>query len=283
MIITKEYPYKIGKQYNKKYFNIIINNDQKVYLHDKNHLLFSFHKNIVDNEKYFPLLEKYYNTPILTSRNRKTATGKKLGTNETTPSGILGFIDTIPQQYKKKLNGLSKAARKTKFLIEKEKGWKETISLYQDVDKIFKKSEPKYYKIQKKEYHKIHYDLKIPRTNFTTITVNRNWRTATHTDQGDLQNGLSCILCIGNRDYTGGYLGFPKQKILVKMEPGDIIFMDSHQPHCNTELKLGKKGVRYSLVCYIRENMKHFNYPIHIDDLTFFLTKDDFIKYNKKH
>lgn len=29
--------------------------------------------------------------------------------------------------------------------------------------------------------------------------------------------------------------------------------------------------------------MKHFNYPIHIDNLTFFLTKEDFIKYNKKN
>ena len=144
MIITKEYSYEIGAKYDKKDFNLIINNDEKVYLHDKKHLLFSFHKNIIDNEKYFPLLEKYYNTPILTSRNRKTATGKKLGTNETTPSGILGYIETIPPQYKKILNGLSKAARKTKFLIEKEKGWKETISLIKMLIKYLKNQRHKY-------------------------------------------------------------------------------------------------------------------------------------------
>lgn len=279
MIIQKEYDHIEGKNYDESDFKIIIKDTKKVYLKDEKHLLFSFHKNAIDNKKYFPLLEKHYNNRILTSRNRKTAMGEKDNRN-CVPSGVLGFIDCLTPQQKILLNGIGNGARKTKFLIEKEEEWKETVCLYEEIDKIFKTSEPKYYKEQKKEYNKIHKKLKIPQTNFTTITVNRNWRTATHTDKGDLQNGLSCIVCIGNHRYKGGYLGFPKQKVLVKMKPGDVIFMDSHQPHCNTQLFLGDKGVRFSLVCYVREKMKYYTNPIHVDNQTFYLTENDFHRYS---
>ena len=280
MIIDKEFDYVEGIHYDESYFDTVIENTQKVYLKNKKKLLFSFHKHAIDNKKFFPLLEKHYNDRIFTSRNRKTCIGEK-DDKKRAPTGILGFIDCLTPQQKILLNGIGKGARKTKFLIEKEKEWLETKCLYEKIDKIFKESEPKYYKQQKQEYNKIHAKLKIPKTNFTTITVNRNWRTATHTDKGDLKNGLSCIVCIGNDKYKGGFLGFPKQKVLVKMKPGDVIFMDSHQPHCNTKLNFGKHGVRFSLVCYVRENMKHFTHPVNVQNQTFFLSEKDFQRFSE--
>jgi hypothetical protein len=279
-IIQKEYEYEEGKNYNESYFEIIIESTQKVYLKNMNHLLFSFHKNVIDNERYFPLLEKNYNGRILTSCNRKTATGSNCEQSRT-PTGILGYIDCLTPQQKTLLFGINNGARKTKFLKEKNKEWIETLSLYEKVDEIFKQATPKHYKQQKKEYNKIHSQLKIPKTNFTTITVNRNFRTATHTDKGDLKNGLSCIICIGNNKYKGGFLGFPKQKVLVKMRPGDVIFMDSHQPHCNTKLNTDKSGVRFSLVCYVREKMKDFTHPVVVENQTFFLTEKDFQRFSE--
>jgi len=280
MIITEEYDYLEGKNYDESHFNIIIKDTKKVYLKNEQHLLFSFHKNVIDNKKYFPLLETNYKDPILTSRNRKTCIGEKAD-KKRAPTGLLGFIDCLTPQQKNLLYGIGNGARKTKFLMEKEKKWKETLCLYEEIDKIFKTSEPKYYKQQKKEYNKIHKKLKIPKTNFTTITVNRNFRTATHTDKGDLQNGLSCIVCVGNLKYKGCYLGFPKQKVLVKMKPGDVIFMDSHQPHCNTELFLGEKGIRFSIVCYVREKIKNYTHPVHVQNQTFFLTERDFHRFHE--
>ena len=279
MIITKEYDYQQGKNYNATDFTIVVNETKKVYLKNKDHLLFSFHKNAIDNEKYFPLLEKYYKDPILTSRNRKKAMGKDF-CKSCAPTGLLGYIDCLTPQQKNRLKGIGKGARKTKFLIEKEKGWTKTVSLYHDVDQIYQVSEPTYYKQQKKEYNKIHKNLKIRKTNFTTITVNRNFRTATHTDKGDLKTGLSCLVCIGNDKFKGGYLGFPKQKVLVKMEPGDVILMDSHEPHCNTEIHLEKDGVRFGLVCYVREKMKDYRHPIVVDEQEFFLTEKDFERFS---
>lgn len=280
MIIEKEYEFIKGKNYNEKDFNIIIEDSQRVYLKNKNHLLLSFHKNAIDNDIYFPLIEKNYTNSILSSCNRKTATGENCDKSRT-PTGILGYMDCLTPYQKTLLHGINQGARKTKFLRNKYKNWLETLCLYKDVDKIFKKQEPKYYMEQKKEYNKILNELKIPKTNFTTITVNRNFRTATHTDKGDLQNGLSCIVCIGNDHYKGGFLGFPKQSLLVKIKPGDVIFMDSHQPHCNTELITGKQGIRFSLVCFIREKMKDFTHLVEVNNETFYLTENDFHRYSQ--
>lgn len=279
MIITKEYICEKGKHYDESYFDIIINKSRDVYLKNKNNLLLSYHRNAVNNKKFFPLLEKYYNNYVLTSTNRGIAAGQKKKLIQT---GILGYFDQLNPYQKLRLKGTNRAGRTTKYLLKYPKEWLQTISLYQDIDKLYKKKTPKYYKEQKKEYYKINKNLRIPKTNFTTITVNRNWRTATHTDKGDLTKGLSCIVCMGNEHYEGGFLGFPKQKILVKMRPGDVIFMDSHQPHCNTEVDFGKKGVRFSLVCYIRELMKDYDYPVESQGETFYLTKEDYEKYKEK-
>ena len=279
MIIEKEYSCTKGKHYDFSYFDIIIEKSKDVYLKNKKHLLFSYHHDAINNDKFFPLLEKNYNNYVLTSTNRGIAAGQKKKLIQT---GILGYFDQLNPYQKLRLKGTNRAGRTTKYLLKYPKQWQETISLYQDIDKIYKRIAPKYYYEQKKEYYKINKNLRIPKTNFTTITVNRNWRTATHTDKGDLTKGLSCIVCIGNKDYTGGYLGFPKQKVLVKMRPGDVIFMDAHQPHCNTEVDFGKKGVRFSLVCYIRELMKDYDCPVESQGETFYLTKDDYKIYEEK-
>ena len=64
-------------------------------------------------------------------------------------------------------------------------------------------------------------------------------------------------LIVVGKDFTGGYLGFPQFKILIKIEPGDFLLMDSHQWHCNTPIKILKDGgFRLSFVMYIREDMK---------------------------
>ena len=280
MIIEKEYPFKEGENYNESYFNIVIENSTTVYLKNKKHLLFSFCKGVFNNKKYFPLFQKSSNTSILTSQNRKVASkGIK---EKRTPTGIMGFFDRLTPQHKNLLGGIHEGARETLFNRKCKKQWDEILPLYQEIDRIYKKIAPNYYKKSKQEYNKIHKNLRIPKTTFTTITLNRNWRTSTHTDKGDFSKGLSCIVCLGNEKYNGGFLGFPKQKVLVKMKPGDVIFMDSHQPHCNTELKIKKGGSRISLVCYIREDMKKYHIPVEMNGKTFYLTEKDKVRFDKK-
>lgn len=153
-------------------------------------------------------------------------------------------------------------ARETLFNKKCKKQWDEILPLYQEINRIYKKIASNYYKKSKEEYNKIHKNLRIPKTTFTTITLNRNWRTSTHSDKGDFSKGLSCIVCLGNEKYNGGFLGFPKQKVLVKMKPGDVIFMDSHQPHCNTELKIKKEDLGFLLFVILEKILKNIIFPL---------------------
>ena len=121
--------------------------------------------------------------------------------------------------------------------------------------------------------------LKIKGTPFSTVTVNRNFRTGIHKDSGDY--GFGNLSCLENGSYHGGYFVMPAFRIAVDMRSGDHLCCDVHQYHGNTEmyeteddkiindklpniyndnLKLGVKGLnnrftRISLVCYLREDL----------------------------
>jgi hypothetical protein len=68
-----------------------------------------------------------------------------------------------------------------------------------------------------------------------------------------LEVGLGNLVVFGD-SFSGGYLGFPQFKVLIKIEPGDFLLMDVHQWHCNTPIK--GPGFRLSFVMYIRGSMK---------------------------
>jgi hypothetical protein len=97
----------------------------------------------------------------------------------------------------------------------------------------------------------------IPKTPFTTITVNKNFRTAAHRDAGDLSSGFSNLTVVAkNKNYTGGYLILPEIRAAVNIRPGDLLLVNNHEYiHGNTPISGGENFERISLVCYFRENM----------------------------
>ena len=95
-------------------------------------------------------------------------------------------------------------------------------------------------------------------TVFTTITVNRNWRTACHKDGGDFPQGFGNLTVLEGDTYTGGYTGLPKFRVAVDVREGDFLAMDVHQWHCNTPIEaVGEDYERISVVCYARVRMKN--------------------------
>lgn len=95
-------------------------------------------------------------------------------------------------------------------------------------------------------------DYLIPETNFSTITLNHDFRTACHLDKGDCKKGLTCFTIKKCGDYTGGELIFPEYDVAVNIEQGDLLIFDPRQAHCNNPLK--GEG-RMSMVMYLREKM----------------------------
>lgn len=100
------------------------------------------------------------------------------------------------------------------------------------------------------------------KTPFTTITVNKNFRTAAHRDAGDLTEGFSNLTVVAkDKEWEGGYLVLPEYRVAVNIRPGDLLLINNHEGiHGNTEMRppAGKtieEMERISLVCYFREKM----------------------------
>ena len=112
-------------------------------------------------------------------------------------------------------------------------------------------------------YAKPWFSLKrIPGTVFSTITVNRNFRTALHQDAGDFKEGLSVLAVFTRGDVRGGDLCLPEYGVSVPMGHGDLLLFHAHLWHCNTPITGTHEHAikptdpaRVSLVCYLREKM----------------------------
>lgn len=257
----------IGSHYDEKHFNIKIYENTDCYVGNK--LLFSFRKKVLDNKKWLPIAKQHLQKPILTSDRRKIAGAAK--SRELVYSGIIGYYDRLTPQMKLLL-GVHKAGRATAFTANYPEDWHAVMPMFQILSKWYKKISPFYYKIQKKETSQVEKNLLIPQTVFSTVTVNKDWRTATHTDRGNFSEALSCIAVLGE-NFTGGLLGFPRYKVAVAVGPGDAILMDGHEPHCNTELQIKQNGTRFSMVCYLREDMKLFHKPVVLGDHIYYIEK----------
>ena len=95
----------------------------------------------------------------------------------------------------------------------------------------------------------------IPGTPFTTLTVNLTYPTGVHTDKGDLEQGFSTISCFRSGSYDGGRLVFPRFRVAVDLQDGDLILMDAHEYHGNTRLTNEVDAERITVVAYYRTKM----------------------------
>ena len=104
---------------------------------------------------------------------------------------------------------------------------------------------------------------------YSTLTLNYDFRTASHIDRGDLKNSLSTLTILEEipNNYSGSYLGLPEYKIAFDVRDGDTLIFDAHEYHSNTEMKvLSDKlpiddltgnpfGGRISVVAYLRNRL----------------------------
>jgi len=270
------FPFEEGKSYDEEYFTTIVKTDTDFYVNGN--LLFRYRRHVIDNEKWFPIAENNLKKTILTSNNRRRACSDP---SKRVNSGIIGFFDRLTPQMKHTLRTIfparrsfSKAGRPTAFLKKHPEEWMLIQPMLKQLDKWYLDTAPLHYHIQKKAIDEVVPDLLIKGTVFTTVTINRNWRTFAHTDKGDFKEALSCIGVLG-KNIKGGFLGFPRFKILVAVRPGDAILMDPHEAHCNTEIDIGKNGSRFSFVCYLRNDLRGMTEPFKSGNDIFFVTPTD--------
>ena len=163
-------------------------------------------------------------------------------------SGIAGWFDRYPR---------IPYGRATGYTRDNFEKFKMSFPFLKSLAKGFKEMMPKRYSNQMEAATKIDPEFLVPGTPFTTVTVNKTFRTAAHYDAGDFTEGLSNLLVLSNDGkFTGGYLIAPEYRIAVNVRPGDLLLINNHEVmHGNTPIVCEEGSERISLVVYFREKM----------------------------
>ena len=218
---------------------------------------------------------------------KKSGGVSKMKVNNQVASNPIGF-------YESGKNFADLPCRLTHFTRTNFEKYNNGLPFIQHIDKLFKKLIPDAHNRQLiRSNVKPH--LRIPNTCFSTVTINRNFRTAMHKDAGDFREGFGNLTVLERGKYHGGYTIFPQYGVAIDLRKNDFVAMDVHQWHCNTPLyeteedkiynesltpafkdnpEVGTAGIyekytRISFVCYLRE--KILSCPDNIDPR--FLTK----------
>lgn len=189
-------------------------------------------------------------------------------------SGIAGWYDRYPR---------IPYGRATAYTAKFPEKFAMAYPFLQTLANGFKELLPWRYGNQMKAASKIDPRFVVPGTPFTTITVNKSFRTAAHYDAGDYSEGLSNLLVLSNNgNYEGCYLVAPEYRVAVNVRPGDLLLINNHEVlHGNTPIKfLDDEAERISLVCYLREGMFQLGSKEY-EDCRFQFVEDR--KNNKEH
>ncbi len=171
-------------------------------------------------------------------------------------SGIAGYFNATPR---------NPYCRQTSYTRDHADKFKAAMPFLEEVDRAFRIVSPTRWAAQNR-YVSEETELRkkgwiLGDTVFSTITVNKNYRTGCHRDAGDYLPGFGNLTVLESpvHRYEGGYTVFPKFRCAVDLREGDFIGMDVHEWHANTEMKSSVPGEdeweRISLVCYVRVEM----------------------------
>ena len=197
----------------------------------------------------------------------------KMRVNNNVFSSVLGYFDATPF--------MKLPCRLTSYTMRYWKYYKHGLPFIRAINDCFATLVPDRYALQEKAASEKPL-LHIPQTAFSSVTINRNFRTALHRDAGDFKEGYGNLSVIERGEYHGGYTLFPQYGVGFNVRTGDFLAMDVHEWHCNTELveteadkkantelprihkedmETGTMGSekpfsRVSFVCYLREKLR---------------------------
>ena len=172
-------------------------------------------------------------------------------------SGTAGYFDRYPR---------IPFCRETAWSAGNVNLFQKGYPLFEAASKVFKKNFPIRWNGQNEHIKKLKDPgWRIGNSVYTTITINKDFRTACHRDAGDLCEterinspaGFSNLTVLSDgKNFDGMYLCMPEYKVCVDVKPGDLLLMDAHQIHGNVPLISSDEGFeRISIVMYFRTAM----------------------------
>jgi hypothetical protein len=171
------------------------------------------------------------------SNNRGMAAG---GKGKRAPSAVLGYMDRSPR---------FPWCRLTTFTRKHEAEYRAALPLFVEVSRQYRRLEPTHWARQQRFIDRVRRPFAIPQTAFTSVSLNRGWRTLAHADTSNRRPGLEALVVLDGGD--GGELIFPHFQLAVDVRPGGLLLADMHEVHANAPLL----GPRLTIVCYTRGRM----------------------------
>ena len=283
LYLKKSKEAKVGDFYN---CSNVYNCDVEAYDAESDNIIFCLKKNVIDS-KYYDFDEKLVKLSKMESVNRGNAAGKVTISglqrgkehwkafpvaltdakgNDVTGEKSSAFFKYNDGRISKRarsnsvqsfaLGGFDKSpqhpCRLTHYTKKHLEEYKTIFPLCQKISELYFNYFPDKWITQYDAYSKSPDEFLVPETNFSTITLNHDFRTASHRDKGDFKEGLTCFSVKRCGDFSGGELIFPEYDIAVNIEEGDLLIFNPHEAHCNNPLK---GNGRMSMVFYLREKM----------------------------
>lgn len=246
-----------GKFLTNKHWNTLITEDCDGYDNNGN-LLFRFRKGAIPHNVVKQGYEAFKGSIQFTDgrgitsgeskkRIRKDGSVSNITVGNKVYSGNVGFMDA---------GAMIHYCRKTAFARDHFEQYTAGVPFVNYIDEKYKELCPIHYKKQKTIADSTNRNYIIGDTSFTTVTVNKNFRTACHQDAGDYRDGFGNLIVYREGSYDGGYFVMPEYGIAIDLHTTDLLFADVHKWHGNTDLyNQSEDYLRISFVMYYRENM----------------------------
>ena len=257
-ILSKKQASKLKTKFlNNTHYNQLITSDCDAYDNHGN-LLFRIRKNAIPLEVLKKGVNSFKDSIEVTEsrgaasgsshkRIRKDGSVSNITVGNKVNSGSVGYMDS---------GAMVKYCRKTAFARNYFDKFKQGIPFVEFIDQKYKELCPEHYAKQKSIADGTNRNYIIGNTSFTTVTVNKNFRTACHQDAGDFSDGFGNLIVYREGDYNGGYFVMPEFGVAVDLHNTDLLFADVHKLHGNTEIiDATDDWLRISFVMYYRENM----------------------------
>jgi hypothetical protein len=242
---------KVGKIITEKDYNVRLTGPTKVTLPNGKPLVIYLPKALEGDvvDKAYDILH----TIKERTDNRKLASGapsykrQKRIRGKPVMSSLIGSVDPM---------GQTPYCRTTAWTGRHTEQFAECYPVFDKIAQLFNQYVPDRYANQMARAKATAPEWMVGETPYTTMTVNNTYPTGVHKDAGDLETGFSCLAVWRRGQYSGGHLTFPEYRISVDMQDGDLLLMDAHEWHGNTELFLESDDAeRISLVLYYRTEM----------------------------
>lgn len=246
----------------ESHYDVLFKEDVAVYKPDGSPLLILL-KNILSKEKAGLAWSVLKNAKMSMTNNRSTAAGVKSVKWKRQDGGMSG-VSRVPRGWEAFSVPVGFFERNIRYPYAHECAWnmhnpdkfEKLFPMLQEASALFETHVPDRFANQLGYVKRTHEHWIIPDTVYSSLTINKNFRTAAHLDAGDLPEGFSNMIVIREGLLAGGNLVLPNWRLAVELDTCDLILFDAHEYHGNTQIvPISKGAVRCSIVCYYRTRL----------------------------